>query len=992
MSNTFFENVATLDAVVRIGPSSTDYKGTLAHLLEDERLNEYFFTHISDPAWLPVLVDAAKFATVPSVVVNEAERTVGFPAWPQGEYLKKIAELVPGSVCDVVLRIPATQNARVYDSILQIATSIPGEFAEKLVPKVIEGIQTPYHLTLRYNLSSLISLFAKAGRVPAAFQIAGAALEIFPTNQEAEAKNPTRTIGQLREPAARFDTWEYEHLLLGCLPDLVDSAGDQALDFFCMLLDRAILFSDDAGSERRPNDLSHIWRPAIEEHEQNLKMGVRDILVTAVRDAAQRRREKDPKTMLGVVSQLERFGQYWWVFRRIALHLLRAFSADSLALVRDRLLSQTLFDSIEVRHEYFLLEKECFGSLSSDDKRVILGWIQNGPQYSDEQLKRWENFTGRSWTEEDKANYVRQWKRDHFAPLEQYLDAEWKAEYARLLTEVGSPSHPDFTSYHEGGAWGPTSPKNRDELAKMSAVEIVKYLRDWKPAGDFRSASPEGVGRELTALVAEKPEQYAAGCPEFTRLTEPTYIRALIQGFQDALKMKRSFVWRPVLDLCVWAVKQNRAIPGRDVRQFEMDAHWGWTRAAVSRLLTEGFSSNENPIPFELREQVWPGIVAGTLDPEPTPEQERDYVEKASKGKQRDEGLPRATPFDPFTNSMNTPRGVAMEAVVRYALWVRSGFEKLRDNQSLAKGFQAIPEAREILDFHLNPENDPSITIRTVYGQRAPWLHLLDQKWAQENTARIFTRSRPELWHAAWDTYIGYSQPFDNVFDWLRGEYAFGVEQIGSHEHGWSQPQSPDYSLAQHLMSFYWRGKLDLQSEILTAFYSRADGPLRAHVLSFIGRSLRNTKEAVPKEVAERLKVLWLQLVETTKHGPTLADEFKEYGWWFASSKFDDEWSVAQLLEALRLAKRVEPDHLVVERLAALASSMPNSSIQALRMMIEGDTKAWGVLGWTDKAKEIIRTARKSGDGQARDAADDLVNLLGSRGYFDFGELLKEPV
>jgi len=186
-----------------------------------------------------------------------------------------------------------------------------------------------------------------------------------------------------------------------------------------------------------------------------------------------------------------------------------------------------------------------------------------------------------------------------------------------------------------------------------------------------------------------------------------------------------------------------------------MDAHWGWTRAAVSRLLTEGFSSEENPIPFELREQVWPGIVAGTLDPEPTPEQEREYVEKASTGKQQGESLTSATAFDPFTNSMNTPRGVAMEAVVRYALWVRSGFEKLKDNQSLAKGFDAIPEARDVLDLHLNPENDPSITIRTVYGQRAPWLHLLDEKWAQENTARIFARSRPELWHAAWDAIGG---------------------------------------------------------------------------------------------------------------------------------------------------------------------------------------------------------------------------------------------
>jgi hypothetical protein len=303
-----------------------------------------------------------------------------------------------------------------------------------------------------------------------------------------------------------------------------------------------------------------------------------------------------------------------------------------------------------------------------------------------------------------------------------------------------------------------------------------------------------------------------------------------------------------------------------------------------------------------------------------------------------------------------------------------------------------MPEVREVLESHLNPENDPSITIRTIYGQRAPWLQLLDEKWAQKNTELIFPRTNPGFWHAAWDTYIGYTAPYDKVLDWLKDEYAFAVEQVGSHGHGWAQPQAPDNSLAQHLMSFFWRGKLEYESDIVGSFYRRADAKLRGHALNFIGRSLRNTKEAIPKKIAERVKELWARRVEAAKQQPEAsAEELKEYGWWFASSKLDDEWSIHQLLEALRLAKRVEPDHLVVERLVDLARTMPRPSIWALEMIIDGDTKGWGVLGWSDKAKEIIRAARKSGDPVARRSAEDLVNLLGSRGYFDFGELLKEP-
>jgi hypothetical protein len=160
-----------------------------------------------------------------------------------------------------------------------------------------------------------------------------------------------------------------------------------------------------------------------------------------------------------------------------------------------------------------------------------------------------------------------------------------------------------------------------------------------------------------------------------------------------------------------------------------------------------------------------------------------------------------------------------------------------------------------------------------------------------------------------------------------------------------------------------------------------------------VGRSLRNTKEPISDVVAQRLKRLLERRVDVARQRPQgAAEELKEYGWWFVSEKFDDEWAINHLLNVLRLAKWVEPDHLVVERLVELSRAMPLQCIQALTMIVEADTKGWGVLGWRDKAKAIVRTARKSGNREARNTAEDLVNLLGSRGHFEFGELLKEPI
>jgi hypothetical protein len=992
MSKPFFESVATLDSVIAAGPTAIQYERDLAPMLSDDTLNEYFFRNLSDPAWLEPLVKAGKFSSVPAPQENKTEGTIGFPFWPQGEYLKKIAPQVPDEICKVVSQLPPTGNARVHDSILELALTVPPRAAVEMVPKIIEGLRSPHHLGLPLKIPSLISLLAKAGYTPSALQLAEAALEISSEAGSREKGKGESRFSNLREPISHIGVWHYERVLTKGVPDLVDAAGEQALDVLCNLLDRAILLSDRRGAECRPNDFSHIWRPAIEEHQQNLNMGVKHLLVTAVRDAAEQIARKSPARIPALLELLEKRGNSWWVFRRIALHLLRLFPDSTAGLLRERLLNRELFDSVEVRHEYFLLEKECFGRLGDEDQKVILGWIDEGPTYSAEHYKRWEEFTGKPWTDEDKTRYERQWKRDRLAPLDVYLTGSLKELYGQLQSEVGAPNHPEFTSYHEGGFWGPQSPQRQDDLVKLPVKDLITFLANWKPTGNwFRGASPEGLGRELASAITSDPQKYAKEATEFKRLSEPTYIRSVVQGFESAVKQKRTFDWFPVLDLCVWAMAQERELPGRSAEQFEKDAHWGWTRAAVARLLTSGFSSEENPISFEARKQVWLGIEPGTRDPQPTREQEKEYWQGGDWDR---EPQRRAQRIDPFTNAINTPRGVAMEAVVQYALWVRKGFEKSNDKDVLlVQGFGAMPEVQEVLDLHLDPKTDPSVTIRAVYGQRAPWLQLLDEKWAREKTSKMFARDNGEFWHAAWDTYIGYSQPYDKVFEWLASEYLFAIDQIDGHDHGWGTPEGPDNSLAQHLMSFYWRGKLDLSSEILEAFYRRAGVKLRAHALNFVGRSLRNTEGSVPTTVATRLKQLWNKRLEAVSQQVQAgAEELKEYGWWFASRKLDDDWSIAQLLGALKLAKQVEPDHLVVERLVEMAQIAPLHCIEALRMMIEGDAKGWAVLGWQDKAEDIIRSARKSGDSKAREAAEELVNLLGSRGHFDFGKLLKEPI
>src|ERR1700693_2941315 len=117
-----------------------------------------------------------------------------------------------------------------------------------------------------------------------------------------------------------------------------------------------------------------------------------------------------------------------------------------------------------------------------------------------------------------------------------------------------------------------------------------------------------------------------------------------------------------------------------------------------------------------------------------------------------------------------------------------------------------MPEVRQVLERHLDPATDPSLTTRSVYGHWLPWLHFLDRQWVQENLALMFPTDenlRP-LCESAWTTYIVLCDPYNDVFQTLEPQYLRATERIGSYSMGKSHLGDPDVHLGQHLLTLYW--------------------------------------------------------------------------------------------------------------------------------------------------------------------------------------------
>ncbi len=932
----------------------------------------YFFDRLENPEWIKPLWDRGFFRHPPAPIQEEGG-TVRFPPWPEARYLARMAQRKPQLVAQIIQEMDDTDNAAVLDDLLDALLAMPPEVGADLADKAERWAERPYWL-LPEKMGQLIAHWAKGGRTNEALSVARVLLDVLPDERRA-VSGGDEWHRLPPKPRARFDTWDYEEILKKYYPDLVREAGYPALELLCDLLEKTIRLSRDRDDGGREDDL-YVWRPAIEDHPQNLGDTIKDALVSAVRDAAKLVVDSRQARLEEVLKALER--RRWTVFRRIALHVLRVFPDGAEALAAERLTDWALFEDEGVRHEYVLLLRDRFSSLAPDDQAKILKWIEDGPEM--DEWKQWrERETGRQPGEEEIARYKEIWQRDWLARIgHDNLPATWSERYRKLVEKHGEPDHPEFPVYTEGGWVGPTSPKAADELKAMPISEIVEFLRTWEPPKTlFGEPSREGLGRELSSVVADDPERFAAEAPSFQGL-DPTYVRHVLAGLREAAKQGKTFAWEPVLELCDWVLSQPREIPGRAIRELDADPGWGWTRKGIADLLLAGLETAENSIPFDLRERVWAILKPLTDDPDPTPEYEQRYG---------------GSNMDPATLSINTTRGKAMHAVIRYALWVRRHLEKAPNAaERLAKGFDEMPEARKVLEAHLDPAREPSLAIRAVYGWLFPWLVLLDSKWARAHAARIFPAEKGEaaFFDAAWNTYVTFCRPYDNVWEILRPQYQHAVERIGAQRAETRWLANLDEKLAEHLMAFYWRGKLSLDDPMFVAFWEKAPAAVRAHALRFVGRSLRGTKGEVPPQILKRLEELWEWRLATAKKAELpsgFEEEMAAFGWWFVSDKFDIDWAIAQLSESLQRSHKSDPDRMVLEQLARTAQSHPRESVECLRMIAEGDREGWKVYANRNHVRNILELALQH--QASANEAERVIHYLGSRGFLEFRSLLE---
>ena len=583
---------------------------------------------------------------------------------------------------------------------------------------------------------------------------------------------------------------------------------------------------------------------------------------------------------------------------------------------------------------------------------------------------------------EQKGRRLRYWQYEKLIPIHAYLPEDWKPRFLALKNEFGEPEHPDFGSYHTT-SWigGLESPKSVDELSAMSVTDIIIFLKTWKPTGQWRNPTPNSLGLALREVVTNAPERFAESIKLFMDTSvDPTYTRNVITGFCQAIEKGKPVLYLSLFKLCGWVLDQPVEIANRDIPKglqdrLEVDVDWTQTRLEIARLFGKIFKDEAN-LPYELREHAWKLIRPLTDDPKP----DLEYEAKYDKGWTSVFGL-----------SLNTIRGEALHGMMHYAMWVCRQIQKAEKGKS--PSLNDLPEVREILEFHLDPKNDPTRTTRSVFGQWLPQLIFLDKEWVRQNLDKLFP-SAPELRplkEAALGSYLVYSQPYKSVFRLLKDVFRAEVELLADWKADKEDHASPQLRLSEYLMVFYAWGEADTDpGGIIEAFFRMAPAKLTTKAIDFIGRDLEHDDTSNPA-IVERFKKLWDWRIEIAGGIDKVPKEdLSTFGCWFASGKCGEAWAFSHLENVLRRTDIGRSKNFVFEHMADVFKDYPKESLRCLRLFIDRNQDTW-FFGHKEKGVwNILEAGLAMDDPAIKDAAEEIVHLLGSKGYLQYRELLKK--
>jgi hypothetical protein len=505
--------------------------------------------------------------------------------------------------------------------------------------------------------------------------------------------------------------YTYEEIIKELLHKPLEKVPFQLVDILIRKLSKAIKLECIIKKGRNVEDGNlSFWRYAIEYHKQNPDdREVKSLLVTALRDTLEDIAVHDFKILRRCMKRVAR--ETHKIFRRIELHIYRKFPINFRKEINKAIFKY--IDDIEIYHEYYLLIKQAFKSLPKPIQEKYLKTISKGPNLKSLKSSRLGKRR-KELNQQETERYKKRWKVHRLEPIEDFLSNSMRRSYNKMVKEAGGKSFNGFLFYSnivsDSLEYGPSQ-----LTENMKPSEVLSYIQTYNPKGDKADVFEDATALKFQELVKTKSLEYSELTNKMTNI-HPIFCYRFFNGINQAITENQPINWNGILSLCENFVNPDNI---RKNPPFLYDIF-----IPVAQLFDFAFANEKIWPPFNERKRIW--NVISTL------------IQHSNGDTSWDLKYPSSTVMDAFNISMNTTRGIALADAINYARWHNHTYNLSHNKR---KKIGLAKKVKMLLERHLNPDIDNSISTRAVFGYFLPSLFDIDKEW----TKKIYLKSSLQM-------------------------------------------------------------------------------------------------------------------------------------------------------------------------------------------------------------------------------------------------------
>ena len=938
---------------------------------------KYFFSRLENPLWLQSLVERGYFKYPPKAQRFD-DGTIQFPYWPEIQYLKNVCRDVPDEVIDLVMELPPVDNPIVYDGILDIALQLPGEQSAFLKPKILEYAGMDHQL-YPYKYVDLLAHWVEENQTSAALEL----LEIlvaFAPDPESEDKRKCRKedpmdLGNTLYPGPHNPS-EYSEIMTKGVRPLAES---EPYKVACLLIDTTVnmirlrTHQEDLDKEE---DHSGIWCNILSESDSTYERPEK-ILVHTLTFACEKVFEKSPEAV-NILDKLLR-KLHWKVFKRLRHHLYALHpNEQTKPWIRELILAHENYGLWEHHYEFQQMIKsacEHFGEtlLTKAERTRIFDTILAGP--SEENYRHWiVDWLGNEFTEERFQERQERFHLSQFTPFASVLFGEYAARYETLKAKAKKPiSDEDYLSSKVTvGSVSNRSPRTTENLANFTNEDLIAFINNWEKEDEFPEDNPfvtiniEALANAFQTVFRESiipdPIRLKFWIDNRERIERPIYVQAMIKAMQAQVKNKNFDQLDEWLTFSEWVLThpdQEHKGDHRGSDESRENPDWSSARRSVCDFVGMCLEKDVD-VPFFAQ-----GQLAKLLK-----------VLCTQFDSRLDRHLNPVDPLiDPFTEGINSTRGLALENLVKFGSW-------LRDHDSKCK----ITEITEILENRFDRKAECPLTLPeyAVLGRNYYYIFSLDKSWATMYKSDFFPQKTLPAWLVAFGSLIDYSGSFKPIFEVLQDDFNFALQHLTDFKKRDRAEQETIDILGQHLFTYYLWNMYPLigDESLLERYYQRTDANRKhwTNLFNDIGRRLWNSGKNLDQNIVDRVIDFFEWRFEQKE-----PMELRHFTTWLQAECLNAEWRLNTYSKVLDVCE-VEDWGLHSKTLYDMLPNHTAKVVECFFKLTEWNKKDI-IYIQTEDAKAILKAGLNSGDEDVRHKAKGALDNLLKSDRFELLEL-----